>query len=206
MYTGKQMNCAFCLEGHKHEDCQKVKNVKERKQILLKYGRCFNCIRKGHVSRECKSTITCKYCKGKHHSCLCYADPTGEGKTPESEGNSSNLDSAVGNSMHIETGNSVALQMAQAEVAGKCRSRIRVPFDTASHTSFVTSRVAKTCGLEIIRREWLAVNTFGQRAKGSNLREVVGIPLTPVEREGVIYIDWPLLFPKFRESQTNAWT
>lgn len=167
MYTGKQMNCAFCLEGHKHEDCQKVKNVKERKQILLKYGRCFNCIRKGHVSRECKTAITCKYCKGKHHLCLCYADPTGEGKTPESEGNSSNLDSAVGNSMHIETGNSVALQTAQAEVAGKCRSRIRVLFDTASHTSFVTSRVAKTSGLEIIRREWLAVNTSGrQRATG----------------------------------------
>ena len=96
------MNCAFCLEGHKHEDCQKVKNVKERKQILLKYGRCFNCIRKGHVSRECKTTIVCKYCKGKHHSCLCCANPAGEGKTPEGEGNPSNLDSAVGNSMHIE--------------------------------------------------------------------------------------------------------
>ena len=77
MHTGKNMNCAFCLEGHKHEDCQKFKNVKERKQILLKYGRCFNCIRKGHVSRESKTTITCKYFKGTHHSCLCCADPAG---------------------------------------------------------------------------------------------------------------------------------
>lgn len=189
MHAGKQMNCAFCLEGHKHEDCQKVKNVKERKQILLKYGRCFNCIRRGHVSRQCKTTITCKFCKGKHHSCLCCTDPTGEGKPTESEGSPSNLDSAVGNSMHIETGNSVALQTAQAQVAGQCRSRIRVLFDTASHTSFVTSRVAKTCGLEIVRREWLAVNTFGQRATGSNLREVVGIPLTPVGGGSAIYIE-----------------
>ena len=152
MHTGKQMNSAFGLEGHKHKDCQKVKNVKEHKQILLKYGRCFNCITEVHVSRECKTTITCNYCKGKHHSCLCCADPAGEGKMPETEGNPSNLDSAVGNSMHIETGNSIALQMAQTQVVGKCRSRIRVLFDMASHTSFVTSCVAKTRGLEIVRR------------------------------------------------------
>ena len=137
------MNCAFCLEGHKHEDCQKVNNVKERKQTLLKYGGCFNCIRRGHVSREYKTTVTCKYCKWKHHSCLSCADPAGEGKPPESEGSPSYLDSAVGNSMHIEPGNSVPLQTAQAQVAGKCRSRIRVLFDTASHTSFGTSRVAE---------------------------------------------------------------
>ena len=51
MHTGKQanyQNCAFCLGGHKHEDCQKVKNVSERKQLLIKFGRCFSCIRKGH--------------------------------------------------------------------------------------------------------------------------------------------------------------
>ena len=47
MHTGKEanyQNCAFCLGGHKHEDCQKVKNVGERKQLLIKFGRCFSCI------------------------------------------------------------------------------------------------------------------------------------------------------------------
>ena len=65
-------------------------------------------------------SITRKYCKEKYHSCLCYADPTGREKRQKV--NPSNLDSAVGNSMLIETGNSVALQKAQAQVAGKCRS------------------------------------------------------------------------------------
>ena len=49
MHTGKQanyQNCAFCLGRHKHEDCQKVKNISERKQLLIKFGRCFGCIRK----------------------------------------------------------------------------------------------------------------------------------------------------------------
>ena len=58
MHTGKQanhQNCAFCLGGHKHEDCQKVKNVSERKQLLIKFGRCFSCIRKGHLSKDCRA-------------------------------------------------------------------------------------------------------------------------------------------------------
>ena len=62
-------------------------------------------------------------------------------------------------------------------------------YDTASHKSFVTSRLVQTTGLTTIRKEWLAVNTFGQRATGSNLREVVGIDFTPVGGRKVITIE-----------------
>ena len=104
IYAEKEMNCAFCLGGHKHEECNKVTQVSERKQLLLKFGRCFNCIRKGHVSRDCKIAVNCKFCKGKHHSCLCCADYPGEGRSSDN-GNS------VGNNMHIETGIVVSLYM-----------------------------------------------------------------------------------------------
>ena len=82
--------------------------------------------------------------------------------------------------MHVRTGNSVALQTAQAHLAGKDRAIIRVLFDSASHKSFVTSRGVESFGLRSVRREWLTVNTFGQRATGSNLRDKVEIDLTPV--------------------------
>lgn len=42
---------------------------------------------------------------------------------------------------------------------------------------------------ETLRKEWLAVNTFGQRATGSNLREVVGMHLTPVGGGNAIYVE-----------------
>ena len=95
----------------------------------------------------------------------------------------------TGNSMHVSTGNSVALQTAQAQIAGKGTSRVRVLFDTASHKSFVTSRVVKSFELETLRREWLTVNTFGQRATGSNFWDVVGIDLTPVGGGKVMRIE-----------------
>ena len=177
--AGKE-NCAFCLQGHLHEDCHRIKDIEERKKLLSKFGRCSNCLRKGHLAKNCSDhkKVTCKYCKGKHHSVLCSASQ--EKVEPlETQRIPVNVEQ-VGNSMHVGTGNCVALQTAQAQIAGKGTSRIRVLFDTASHKSFVTSRVVKSFQLEILRREWLTVNTFGQGAMGSNSREVVGIDLTAV--------------------------
>ena len=83
MHTGKQINCDFCLWGHNHEECKKVKNFHERKQSLVTFGRRFNCIRKGHLSRDCKTNVICKllFFKGKDHSCLCSADSLREGES-----------------------------------------------------------------------------------------------------------------------------
>ena len=44
--------CAFCLENHLPEDCKKVTKTEERKKLLIKFGRCFRCINKGHRARE----------------------------------------------------------------------------------------------------------------------------------------------------------
>ena len=57
------------------EDCKKVRDIKERKKLLLKFGKCFYCIEKGHRSRDCSVTIECKLCKGQQSSCLCGAKP-----------------------------------------------------------------------------------------------------------------------------------
>lgn len=188
LFAGKEKNCAFCLGSHKHEDCQKIKDVKERKSLLLKYGRCYDCLAKGHLSRDCTVlNVVCEKCKGKHHSVICN-NPLGNLGSSETQGTQGS-GGPVGNSMHVGTGNSVALQTAQAQIVGKGTSRVRVLYDSASHKSFVTSRIVKLFGLEHIRREWLTVNTFGQRAVGSNLREVVRIDLTPVGGGKVLPIE-----------------
>ena len=48
-----------------------VKSVEEQKHLLRKYARCFICTRNGHISRDCKSRISCSVCMGKHHVSIC---------------------------------------------------------------------------------------------------------------------------------------
>ena len=42
-------------------------NHAARKYILIKQGRCFVCLRKDHLSKNCPSKHECLKCKGKHH-------------------------------------------------------------------------------------------------------------------------------------------
>lgn len=117
--AGKETNCAFYLESHLHEDCHGIKDVEERKKLLSKFGRCFNCLRKGHLAKNCsnRKKVICKYCKRKHHSALCV-ESQGNVETQENQRVPVNIESVgmttTGNSMHVSTGNSVALQTAQA--------------------------------------------------------------------------------------------
>ena len=47
-------NCAFCPGRHVPANCKKVNDVNARKNILVKYGRCFKCLERGHQARDCK--------------------------------------------------------------------------------------------------------------------------------------------------------
>lgn len=68
-----------CKGGHAHQDCANVKSVEERRQLLRKYGRCFICARKGHISHDCRSKLTCNVCMGKYHVSICYQGNSTQG-------------------------------------------------------------------------------------------------------------------------------
>ena len=63
--------CCYCNQVHKPASCSTVLQVDARKHILRRSGRCFVCLRKGHMSRECKSIGRCRLCKGRHHTSIC---------------------------------------------------------------------------------------------------------------------------------------
>ena len=69
--SSSQPVCCYCSHPHKSIDCESVVQAGARKQILKKSGRCFICLKKGHLSRECRSTGRCRVCKGCHHSSIC---------------------------------------------------------------------------------------------------------------------------------------
>ena len=66
-----EKRCAYCMEKHDEENCQKVKTLEDRISIIKKFGRFFICLKKGHKAIDYRSRVLCKICKGRHHVSLC---------------------------------------------------------------------------------------------------------------------------------------
>ena len=58
-------------QSHPSNSCSVVTQPEERKRVLQKTGRCFVCLRRGHISRACTSTSKCPQC---HHGLLQVID------------------------------------------------------------------------------------------------------------------------------------
>jgi len=50
--------------------------------MLRKADCCFNCLRKNHISRECRASGQCDSCGGKHHVSICGEPPANITKVP----------------------------------------------------------------------------------------------------------------------------
>lgn len=46
-----------------------------------------------------------------------------------------------------------------------------------------TAKAASNYVLEIVRKEWVTINTFGQRVKESGIREVVQFDVMPLQAD-----------------------
>ena len=70
--TNSEHQCPFCgRQDHQPEACTKVTSPSSRANILKRQGRCFNCLRKNQIIRNCRAPGKCNKCKGKHHQVLC---------------------------------------------------------------------------------------------------------------------------------------
>ena len=80
--------CTYCKQSHPSNSCKMVTNPAARKDILIKQGRCFVCLRKDHLSKNCPSKHECFKCKGKHHISICPSsgnNSTNSRTTPRQE-------------------------------------------------------------------------------------------------------------------------
>ncbi|UYV74269.1 K02A2.6-like, partial [Cordylochernes scorpioides] len=59
--------------------------LKEKLNLVKSHKLCFNCLRKGHFSWNCRLNQRCKVCKGKHHTMIHYDKPSTEGASAQVE-------------------------------------------------------------------------------------------------------------------------
>ena len=85
--------CCYCRQNHQRHLCQLVLDPETRKQSLRRSGRCFNCLTRGHLGRDCRSKLRCATCVGRHHLSIC--DKTGQHAIPKNKDTGARTDKNV---------------------------------------------------------------------------------------------------------------
>ena len=192
-------SCCYCQQTHSADNCTVVSQVEDRKQILRKSGRCFVCLRRGHISR---SRSKCSNCNGRHHTSVCsnasstrnrdsttlpVASPVAGTKSrppttlnpdaPTYEVLTSNSSSTL----YVGADKTTLLQTARAVLYNPNRPdsivKVRAILDTGSQRSYVTDGVKQALSLETEEVQQLSIATFGAAGHKSQRFEVLRVGL-----------------------------
>ena len=180
-----------------------VKLMEDRRRSLQRSGRCFVCLRKGHISRNCRSNSRCSDCKRRHHSSICSRNvPTAPTSgvppvTSSSTTNQQRTDSTAGHnsalnpqaptptttSLWVRTDRAILLQTAKATAfnpafnpssPGMSQS-VRFVLDTGSQRSYVTNSVKEKLSLVPEGEQCMSILTFVSSEEKPQVCEIVKV-------------------------------
>ena len=201
--------CFYCRQPHPSISCKNVPDVMQRKNILKKTGRCFVCLKRHHMSKDCCSPLSCTRCNGRHHTSICmghastqptnsqiaHANPSTQSGRNSTQAATlpptSHTSTAVSPSIRSTTtglycvnmNTPVLLQTAQAYVHKPDDPNhgmaIRLILDGGSQRSYITQRVKDALDLQPQRIEEVHIRTFGSDSTRSQMVEMVTAAVQP---------------------------
>ena len=189
LLQGDKPHCCYCSHNHNPERCNQVRNPEERKQALMRSGRCFVCLRKGHLSQQCHSKLRCVACGGRHHSSICVETLARE-KEPSAQAPMTGLNPAASSFQPptttslflVSARGPVLLQMARIKLFNpenpERSVEIRAILDTGSQQSYATKKVKDALSLRCHAKRTMSVTTFGASDKRTQTYDVGRIGIT----------------------------
>ncbi|XP_065075084.1 uncharacterized protein LOC135698867 [Ochlerotatus camptorhynchus] len=181
--------CIACSSDHLLHQCNKFQGmaVSDRDGLVKLNGLCRNCLRSGHHAKDCQSKFSCRNCKGRHHTLVCFkpakekgskvATVAGGNKSSNSEdqqGSSGLSTTQVATVAATETAAPAAAQQQSTQVllatavvvieddVGN-RHPARALLDSGSEINFITERLSQR--LQVTRnRVDISVAGIGQAA------------------------------------------
>ena len=75
------ISCTFCKQSHPSASFGTVTDISARRNLLKQQGRCFVCLRRNHLARNCSLNKVCRICSGNHHMSICENANRGKGTT-----------------------------------------------------------------------------------------------------------------------------
>ena len=156
----------YCQRNHPSSSCGVVTSVEERRKKLREAGRCFICLRRGHLARLCHSKKKCAHCSGRHHDSICSrVAPEPPTKAAPSLNPEAAAFESTASTLCVGATKSVLLPTAQVDVykseTPQQTLRVRAILDTGSQRSYITSRVKEALTLRKEGERCMAITTFG---------------------------------------------
>ena len=183
--------CTFCKLNHASNSCTTVTNAAARKEILLKQGRCFVCLRRSHISHNCPSRIKCFKCGGRHHVSICTSDisvgskprfvanapTTANQEQIQTTWNAPRDMNENPTALYVNAATPILLQTAKAAVykPGQPTEKFyaRLILDSGSQRSYVTTSVREQLKLSTEKRQTITIKTFGSSDETTQCVDVV---------------------------------
>lgn len=190
----------YCGQSHTSTSCTAVTDIAARKDVLRKSGRCYVCLRKNHISRDCRSSSNCRVCRGRHHVSICPRRETERGRSVPSESHGSSGTPNTGrptgissegstptNTMYVGSQTPILLQTAKMQLTkpGSMMPHLvaRAIMDSGSQRTYVTSHLRDQLNLPTIRKESLRIKTFGAAEAQNTSCDVVELGVVTEENE-----------------------
>ena len=184
------IRCVYCNGDHFSASCTKVVDISTRRDILKKTGRCFNCLKSHHKSRDCDSRKNCRHCHRRHHQSICEQlvnAGTAQGGSSQSQPTQSqNSQTSSLPSQTVTTSScnkmlknqTVLLQTARVvAISSHGAIPVRLLLDNGSQLSYITTSLQSRLKLEPLRKERLHLNTFGSDTFSARTCDVVCLSL-----------------------------
>ncbi|XP_058827050.1 uncharacterized protein LOC131687034 [Topomyia yanbarensis] len=178
--------CIACSDSHWLHVCPSFQrmSVGSKESFLRSHSLCRNCFRKGHQAKDCSSKFSCRSCKGRHHTMVCFKPDdengnkasSGEGKasTSTQDGKVASVvaTDVVTSNMAHQRASKVLLATAVVLVEdddGK-RHPARALLDSGSECNFVSERL---CKLMNISKDGVDVSVVGIGQASTRVRHQI---------------------------------
>ena len=175
---GARKACVACNEEHWLAECPafEAKNPSARMEIVRAGGLCFSCLRKGHWSRECRSTKRCSVenCNSTHHRLLHGVNRRSGATKDASKSAGAGSAPFVAASLKDET--DTLLQVVSVRVHGETGSKdVLALLDTGAQTSLCCEDVLRELSISGDRRQLCIQHVEGSGTQKSSERVTVTV-------------------------------
>ena len=182
--SGRPPICFVCARAdsrHYLVECEKFMKLppQERRQTVIKAGRCLNCLSTEHLARNCPSRSKCRkcgpICRVKHSSAIhdCYESQTlgaaGETKAAPGSPVASSVASTPTNNVknvlkvRVAEEGTVLLRTSAVRVINQttgCSTLAYAQHDTASQATLISDLLTEELGLEVTTDPFMTICTL----------------------------------------------